>query len=314
MLIYLLRRLGAALLTLWLAVTIAFVALRIIPGDAIAARLAQAGATPTQIQARRAALGLDQPLIVQYAQTLGGLLRGDLGRSLVTGRTVGEIMGEQFGATMILAAGALVVAIIFGIGLGILSAVSQFRLLRHTAGFIVALLMSAPVYWSGTLAIYLFSVGLRLLPATGSGDWTHLILPWLALGLSIAGSIARVTAANLRDVRGADFIRTARSKGLYERQVVIRHMLRASLGPIVTVIALQTGFLLGGTVITEMLFVRQGIGQVLLSAIEDKDYPVVQGIVVLSAIIYSITNTAADLLVALLDPRVRLDAAVTPAA
>jgi ABC-type dipeptide/oligopeptide/nickel transport system permease component len=314
MLIYWLRRLGAAILTLWLAVTLAFIALRIIPGDAIAARLAQAGATPTQIAARRAALGLDQPLIIQYGQMLGALLRGDLGRSLVTDRPVGVIIGEQFGATVVLAAGALVVAIIAGIGLGVLSAVSASPVLRHAAVLIVALLLSAPVYWSGTLAIYLFSVGLRILPATGSGDWTHLILPWLALGLSIAGSIARVTAANLWDVRGADFIRTARSKGITERQVVIGHMLRASLGPILTVIALQTGFLVGGTVITETLFVRQGIGQVLLSAIEDKDYPVVQGIVVLSAITYSLVNTAADLLVAAFDPRVRLDAAEMQAA
>ncbi|MCC7448981.1 MAG: ABC transporter permease [Anaerolineae bacterium] len=314
MLIYLFRRLGAAILTLWLAVTLAFIALRIIPGDAIAARLAQVGATPAQIAARRAALGLDQPLIIQYGQMLGGLARGDLGRSLVTDRPVGVIIGEQFGATVVLATGALIVAMIVGIGLGILSAVSSSPLLRHTAGLIVALLLSAPVYWSGTLAIYWFSLGLRILPATGSGDWTHLILPWLALGLSIAGSIARVTAANLREVRGADFIRTARSKGLAERQVVIRHMLRASLGPILTVIALQTGFLLGGMVITETLFVRQGIGQVMLNAIEDKDYPVVQGIVVLSAITYSLVNTAADLLVAALDPRVRLDAATAPAA
>jgi len=313
MLIYWLRRLVAAILTLWLAVTLAFLALRIIPGDAIAARLAQAGATPAQIAARRAALGLDQPLMIQYGQMLGALLRGDLGRSLVTDRPVDVIIGEQFGATVVLAAGALVVAIMVGIGLGVLSAVSSSPLLRHAAGLIVALLLSAPVYWSGTLAIYLFSVGLRILPATGSGDWTHLILPSLALGLSIAGSIARVTAANLREVRSADFIRTARSKGLTERQVVVRHMLRASLGPILTVIALQTGFLLGGTVITETLFVRQGIGQVLLSAIEDKDYPVVQGIVVLSAITYSLVNTAADLLVAAFDPRVRLDAAITPA-
>jgi len=314
MLIYWLRRLVAAILTLWLAVTLAFLALRIIPGDAIAARLAQAGATPAQIAARRAALGLDQPLMIQYGQMLGALLRGDLGRSLVTDRPVDVIIGEQFGATVVLAAGALVVAIMVGIGLGVLSAVSSSPLLRHAAGLIVALLLSAPVYWSGTLAIYLFSVGLRILPATGSGDWTHLILPSLALGLSIAGSIARVTAANLREARSADFIRTARSKGLTERQVVVRHMLRASLGPILTVIALQTGFLLGGTVITETLFVRQGIGQVLLSAIEDKDYPVVQGIVVLSAITYSLVNTAADLLVAAFDPRVRLDAAVSPAA
>jgi len=174
---------------------------------------------------------------------------------------------------------------------------------------VVALILSSPVYWLGTLAIYLFSVGLRVLPSTGSGDLRHLILPWLALGLSLSGSIARVTASSLAELRGADFVRTARAKGLPERHIVVRHMLRAGLGPILSVIALQTGFLLGGAVVTEALFVRQGIGLILLGAVQDKDFPVVQGIVILSGIVYSVVNTAADLLSAALDPRTRFGAA-----
>jgi peptide/nickel transport system permease protein len=139
-----------------------------------------------------------------------------------------------------------------------------------------------------------------------------LILPWLVLGLSLAGGIARLTASSIAQYRDADFIRTARSKGLRERRVITRHMLRVSLPPVVTLVALQTGFLLGGTVITEMLFVRRGIGQVLLTAVNDRDFPVVQGMVVLSAMIYSLANAIADLLAALLDPRLTIHQEVIP--
>lgn len=308
MLAYLTRRLGAAILTLWLAVTLAFIAFQVIPGDAIAAQLARSGATPAQIAARRAQLGLDDPIIVQYTRTLAGLLHGDLGRSLMSGRPVSETIGEQFGATLVLASGALVVAVVFGIGLGVWSSASRSRLVRGIATFLTALILSSPVYWIGTLAIYLFSVGLRLLPSTGSGDELRfLLLPWLTLGIGVSGSIARVTASSLDDARRADFVRMARAKGLHERQVLIHHMLRAGFAPILAVIALQTGFLLGGTVITEALFVRQGIGQVLLVAIQEKDFPVVQGIVVLSAITYNLANTFADLLIGAIDPRVRAE-------
>lgn len=304
--VYLLRRTGAALLTIWLALTLAFWALRIVPGDAMAARLAQAGASNAQIAERRSALGLDRPTLIQYVQTLTGLLRGDLGNSIVSGRPVSEMIGEQLGATAMLAAGALVVAALAGVAFGVFAVTSRFRWVRNGIAILVALILSAPVYWVGTLAIYLFSVWLRWLPSTGSGDLRHLLLPWLALGLSLSGSIARVTAGSLNEARHADFVRTARAKGLREHQVVILHMLRAGIGPILSVIALQTGFLLGGAVVTEALFVRQGIGQVLLSAIQDKDFPVVQGIVVLSAVFYSAINTLTDVLIGVLDPRVRV--------
>jgi ABC-type dipeptide/oligopeptide/nickel transport system permease component len=303
---YLLRRSGAALLTIWLALTLAFFALRIVPGDAMAARLAQAGASSAQIAERRAVLGLDRPVLIQYLQTLAGTLRADLGSSIVSGRPVSEMIGEQLGATAVLAAGALAVAVVVGVGLGVLAVTSRFRWVRNGITILVALILSAPVYWVGTLAIYLFSVWLRWLPSTGSGDLRHLLLPWLALGLSLSGSIARVTAGSLNETRHADFVRTARAKGLREDQIVIQHLLRAGVGPILSVIALQTGFLLGGAVVTEALFVRQGIGQVLLSAIQDKDFPVVQGIVVLSAVFYSAINTLVDVLIGVLDPRVRV--------
>ncbi len=303
---YLLRRLGGAVLTLWLAFTLAFVALRIVPGDAISAQLVSSGASQQEIAARRTALGLDQPIPAQYVQALGNLLHGDLGYSILTGRTVAQMIGEQFAATVELAVGGIVVAVLLGIGMGAVASLSSSGWLRGSAFLLSSLSLSSPVYWTGTLAIYFFSVQLRVLPSTGTGDVRHLILPCTALGISLAGSIARVTMANLDQTRRADFVRTARSKGLRERTIAMRHILRASLGPILAVIALQTGFLLGGVVITESLFVRQGIGQVLLDAINGKDYPVVQGIVVLSAIVYSLSYTVADLLTAAFDPRIRL--------
>ncbi len=304
----LLRRLGGALVTLWLALTLAFVALRLVPGDAIAAQMARSGASEAQIAARRATLGLDRPLLAQYVDTLGGLLRGDLGISIMSGRPVAEMIGEQFGATLALAAGALVVGAGLGLGLGMLAALSAVAPLRAGASFLATLALASPVYWTGTLAIYFLSVRLQLLPSAGSeSEVRFLALPWLVLGFSLSGSIARVTAASVSETRRADFVRTARAKGLRARHILRAHILRASLSPILAVLALQTGFVLGGAVITEMIFVRQGVGQVLLRAINDRDFPVVQGIVALSAVLYSLVNLAADFLAALLDPRLRFE-------
>lgn len=302
---YLGRRTALAVFTVWLAVTFAFTALHALPGDAIEAQLTQSGATPAQINARRAALGLDKPLIEQYETMLTGLLRGDFGTSLSGDRPVSAILGEQFGATAQLTAAALVLAIVLGVALGLLSALGRSGIIRGMAVGGVALALAAPVYWTGTLAIYVFSVWLKALPSSGGGDLRHLILPAGTLGLAVSGGIARVTAANVRDVAGADFVRTARAKGLRRWQIVYRHILRASWPPILSMIALQGGFLLGGTAIVEALFVRQGIGQVLLNAINTHDYPVVQGAVVIGALAYSLLNAAADLINAAIDPRLR---------
>lgn len=310
MLSYLIRRLGSALLTIWIATTLAFVALRVIPGDPIAEQFAQSGLPESKIAemvaSRRAELGLDQPMFVQYTAMLVGLLHGDLGRSLVSDRLVSQIIGEQIEPTVILAAGGLGIAVVIGVGLGLITATTSSAWVRRVGVSIAALVLSAPIYWTGTLAITIFSVGLRLLPSAGGDDLQSLILPWFVLGLSVSGSIARVTVSSLDDTRESDFIRTARAKGLRERQVTRDHILRASLGPILTVIALQAGFLLGGTIVTEAIFVRPGIGQVMLTAIGNKDFAVVQGIVVLSALVYSLLSTLADLVIAAIDPRVRM--------
>ncbi len=298
------QRLITALLIVWLTVTLAFLALRIIPGDALVNQMLQGGASEADITAQRAELGLDQPALNQYVAYLAGLIRGDLGHSFLTHQPVRVVIQEQLGATIVLAASALAIAMIVGLSLGALEALYGPRWPGRLAGWLSILALSSPIYWTGTLAIYVFSSSLRLLPATGSGDIGHLILPAAVLGFHVAGSIARVTRTSLCKTLEEDFVRTAQAKGLPSPQVFLGHVLRAGLPAILSVVALQLGFVLGGTVITEMLFARQGIGRLLQDAVLNQDYPIVQGIVVLSAAIYSALSATADLLYGMLDPRV----------
>jgi ABC-type dipeptide/oligopeptide/nickel transport system permease component len=301
---YLLNRLISAALALWLAFTLVFAALRAIPGDAVTATLLRSGASSTQITERRTELGLDQPAPVQYIQAILAIFKGDLGTSLVSNRPVQQIVSEQLGASLALASGALLIATILGVALGIIAALSTSAWQRRTATLSMSLLLSSPIYWTGTFLIYLFSVALKLLPSAGGNDFRSLILPSLALGLSVAGGISRVTAGSLRELQHAEFVRTAQAKGLPTALITSRHILRAGLAPILAVIGLQAGFMIGGAVVTETLFVRQGLGQVLISAIHDRDFPVVQAIVLLSAVAYSTINLVTDYLIALVDPRV----------
>ncbi|HVU13654.1 MAG TPA: ABC transporter permease [Phototrophicaceae bacterium] len=287
------------LAVIWLAATLAFFALHILPGDAIQGELLGSGASADEIAQRRAALGLDAPVLVQYENYLLGLLRGDLGVSLLNGQPVTEVIGEQLAPTVALAVTALLVATILGLGLGTLAALDIYG--SRSARLVLDVALSAPIYWTGTLAIYIFAVRLNWLPSSGS---TNLVLPAGVLGFSAAGGIGQVVRANVRETLAFDFVRTARAKGLSEARVIARHVLRASLLPAVTVIALQAGFLLGGVVITESLFIRPGIGRVLLNATLKQDYPVVQGIVVLGAVVYTLLNATADVAYRLLDPRV----------
>lgn len=290
------RRAAAAAAVLWLAATLAFAALRVLPGDALQTQLQESGASAEIIAERRAALGLADPLIVQYGRFLGGLLRGDLGVSLLDGRPVTEIIAEQLAPTAALALTALVIASVGGVALGTLAALNAPGAL--IARLVLDLALSTPIYWTGTLAIFIFAVQLDWLPITG------LTLPSAVLGFHAGGAVGQVVRVGVHDTLALDFVRTARAKGLREHSVIVRHVLRASLLPAVTVIALQAGFLLGGVVITESLFVRPGIGRVLLNATLRQDYPVVQGIVLFGAAVYVVINAAADMFYRLLDPRV----------
>ncbi len=304
--IYFIRRLLTTLLVVWAAVTLAFVTLRLLPGDALDAQMSQGGASEAEITARRAALGLDAPPGTQYLAYIAKLMRGDMGVSLLTRQPVGAAIGQQIGATAALTLAALGVALVFGLGLGVISAATQSTWARRLSKGLASLALAMPIYWTGTLAIWLFSATLHWLPATGAGDLRHLILPASVLGFHVGGSIARVTHAGLIEARGQNFVPFARSKGLHTRQVWRGHILRVGLLPVIAVVALQVGFLLSGTVIIEMLFTRGGLGGLLMRAILARDLPVVQGVVVLAALVYSVVNAAADVLYALADPRVRL--------
>jgi ABC-type dipeptide/oligopeptide/nickel transport system permease component len=302
MLIYFLRRAASTIGTLWLAFTAVFCALRALPGDVIREQLALSGASDAQIAERRAQLGLDQPLVVQYMNALLGVLHGDLGVSIGAGRSVNDILGEQIAPTLTLGLGALVIAITVGITLGLAGA-SDNRIVKAAVTGLISLILASPVYWVGTIGIFIFSLGLHWLPSAGSGDLRSLILPWTTLGLSLSGGIARVTLSSVNATHSAEFIRTARAKGLHEGYIARLHILKAALPPVISTIGLQIGFLLGGAAVTEMLFVRAGLGQVLLNAVLTKDYPVVQGVVLLGALGYSLATLGADLLIGWIDPR-----------
>lgn len=287
----------ARFISLILAVILAFIALRLLPGDAVTAELVQSGASETFIQERRAALGLDKPLLEQFIHYFSRMMRGDLGVSLSRGLPVSEMILQAMPPTLTLALAAFILGCGLGVFLGIMGA-----MYRNTS-LIISLILSTPIYWTGTLALFIFSAKLRLFPASGD---TSLILPAAVLGLHSAGSIAQVVRSSISQTLHLDFVRTARGKGLPERYILIRHVLRASLIPVVSVAALQAGFLFSGTVIVETLFLRPGLGRLLLDAVQRRDYPVVQGVILVSAVLYAAVNIIADLLYPRLDPRIRL--------
>lgn len=303
MIVYSLRRLGAGLVVAWLAMTLAFVALRWAPGDAVDVTIARSGIPAGDLEARRDALGLNDPLWVQYTTYMAGLVRGDWGESLVSRQPVAEMILQNAGATVALASGALFVAVVLGVGLGLLAGAAPWRILRYGAEGIASLALSTPVYWTATLAIFLFTTKLALLPGPGGHGLRYMVLPALVLGFHTAGGIAQVTTSSIREASAQDFVWTARGKGLPEWDV-LDHILRVGLLPVIAVVALQLGFLLSGTVITEVIFVRQGLGKLLLKGIAERDYPVIQGLVALAALVYSLVNALADVLYALVDPRV----------
>jgi ABC-type dipeptide/oligopeptide/nickel transport system permease component len=283
------------------------VILRLLPGDPAALMLSEAGASAEEIAQLRADLGLDKPLIVQYGQYLMDLAHGDLGTSLYAHRPVVTIIAEQLPSTIGLALAAMLIATVLGAALGIVAAVKAGTWIDSAATTLSVTGVSVPIFWSGLLLIWLFSLRLGWLPATGQGGLDHLILPALALGLASSAAIARLVRASLLEVLDQDFVRTARAKGLREGMILFRHALKNALIPVVTIIGLQFGFLLGGTVVTETVFSRQGIGRLLVNSILWKDLPVVQGVVLLAGLVYTVVNITVDVTYAFLDPRIRYD-------
>lgn len=305
MLTFTLRRLLSTLLVLWGVVTLTFFATRLLPGDPATLLISQGGGSAEDIADLREQLGLNDPLPIQYLRFLARLVQGDLGTSLVSHRPVVDAIGEQLPHTLALATTATMLSIILGISMGVLAATHQGTWIDQVCIILSVLGVSVPILLSGLLFILLFSLVLGWLPATGQGSWRHLVMPALILSLASTGTIARLVRTQMLEVLPADYITVARAKGVLERVILWRHALRNALIPVVTIIGLQFGSLLGGTVVTESLFSRRGLGRLVVDAIFWKDYPLVQGVVILGAAIYVAVNLLVDLSYGLLDPRVR---------
>ncbi len=305
MLAFTLRRLFSMVLVLWGVVTLTFFAIRLLPGDPATMLISQGGGSAEDIADLREQLGLDEPLPIQYLKFLGELVQGDLGTSLVSHRPVTDAIGEQLPHTLALATSATLLSVVLGISMGVLAATHYGSWIDQLCITLAILGVSLPILLSGLLFILLFSLVLGWLPATGQGGWRHLVMPSLVLSLASTGTIARLVRTQMLEVLPADYITVARAKGVIERVILWRHALRNALIPVITIIGLQFGALLGGTVVTESLFSRRGLGRLVVDAISWKDYPLVQGVVILGAAIYVVVNFLVDLSYGLLDPRIR---------
>lgn len=303
---YLVRRLIFVVPVL-LGVSLAvFLMLHLIPGDPVLALLrGQPTVTPEDIARLRAQLGLDKSLPEQYVQWLGGVLRGDFGESILAHRPVLTMIAEQAGSTIQLTLAAMFMAVLFGATLGTISALRRNTWVDTLASLVSLFGVSMPSFWFGMILIYVFSLRLGWFPVTGEGGWQRLVLPALALSLDFSAIIARLVRASLIEVLQQDYVRTARAKGLREGTVVSRHALRNGLIAVITIVGLQTGTLLGGAVVIETVFARQGIGRLAVTGIQGKDFPLVQAIVLLAAVVYVGINLLVDLSYTLLDPRIK---------
>ena len=294
-----------SLVLLWLVTVVVFGLLHLTPGDPASLMLGEQ-ATPEQIRDLRTALGLDEPLVTQYARFLSHALRGDFGMSIRAQRPALEVVLERLPATLLLAAGAFVFALFVGMPIGVVSAVKRLSLWDHGSMALALLGQSMPVFWLGLMLIVVFSVNLRWFPVSGWGGPQHLVLPAITLGTFLIGLIIRLTRSSMLDVLGQDYVRTARAKGLAEPVVITHHALRNALIPVVTLLGLQLGLLLGGAVITETVFAWPGVGMMTVTAIHQRDYPVVQCAVFVSAVLVVSINWAVDTLYNFLDPRIRV--------
>ena len=300
---FLAYRLFRALIALWLVSTVVFVVMRL-SGDPVPLLLPP-DAPRSEIFRVRAELGLDRPLPVQYAVFLANLARGDFGRSIHFREPAFRVVRGYLLATLELGLTAFCLAALLAVPIGLLSAMRRNTAVDHAAMGLALIGQSAPTFFLGILFILLLSLKADLFPTSGRGDWRHLVLPALTLGAFTMASIARLTRSAVLEVLGADYIRTARAKGLAEIWVVTKHTLKNAAIPIVTITGLQFGTLLGGAVVTETVFSWPGIGRLAIQSIYNRDYPVVQCTVFLAAVLFIVINFCIDLIYGLLDPRVR---------
>jgi ABC-type dipeptide/oligopeptide/nickel transport system permease component len=300
------RRLLATLPTLIGVLVVAFLLLNVAPGDPVAAMVGERADTAT-ITRLRAELHLDDPLPARFGHYAWRVVRGDLGRSYITARPIAQDLKERFPKTVELALAAMALAAFAGITLGVLSAVRPGGTLDRIAMLVSYLGVSFPVYWVGLLLILVFAVALRWLPPSGSGGLAYLVLPALTLGMRSIAFLGRMTRAAMLDVLSSDFIRTARAKGLGQGAVILRHGFRNALIPVITVLGLDTGNYLTGSILTETIFGWPGLGRYVLSAIEKRDLPAIQGSILFMSVVFLLVNLVTDLLYAEADPRIAYD-------
>jgi peptide/nickel transport system permease protein len=306
MLRYLIRRLLLTIPVIFGVATLVFALIHLVPGDPAQAMLGDA-APQAEVLKLRHSLGLDQPLLTQYRTYLTGLLRGDLGTSFRYNSPVTTQIRDRFPNTATLAVAAMLFAMLFAIPLGILAAVFRGTLVDHVAMTIALAGISMPNFWLGPLLAILFAVRLGWLPVSGMGGLSHLILPAVTLGAALSAILARMTRASVLEELRELYVLAARARGLSGARAVVRHAFRNSLIPIVTIIGLQFGAVLTGTIITETIFAWPGIGRLLIQAISFRDYPLVQGCILFISITYVAMNLLTDLSYGLLDPRIRYD-------
>ncbi len=303
---YLVRRLLLTIPVLLGVATLVFALIHLVPGDPAQAMLGE-GASQEEVQRLRTSLGLDRPLLAQYTGFLGGLVRGDLGTSFRYNTPVTQQITSRLGNTAKLALAAMLVAILFAVPLGIIAAVFRGRAPDHAAMTLALAGISMPNFWLGPLLAILFAVYLGWLPVSGTGSLAHLVLPAVTLGAALSAILARMTRASLLEELRELYVLAARARGLSGARAVLRHAFRNSLIPVVTIIGLQFGAVLTGTIITETIFAWPGLGRLLIQAINFRDYPLVQGCILFIAVTYVLMNLLTDLTYGLLDPRIRYE-------
>lgn len=304
MLAYTLRRIVMLVPILFGVSVLVFMMLHLTPGDP-ARLIAGPTATPEQVDEVRSLLGLNQPLYQQYYDYMIRLAHGDLGQSVITHDAVTSELAPRFIATAELSGAAMVVAVVVGMTFGIISATRQYSIVDNILSVLSLLGLSTPAYWLGLMLILLFSLHFGWFPAAGKGGISHFVLPTLTLSMFAMATVARMTRGSLLDVLNQDYVQAARAKGLSESFVLIRHALKNALIPVMTVVGLQVGQLLSGAVLTETVFSWPGIGRFLVDSIEARDFPIVQGGVLLTAAVFVIVNLIVDILYGIVDPRIR---------
>jgi peptide/nickel transport system permease protein len=301
---YLVRRLVLTVPVLLGVATLVFALIHLVPGDPAEAMLGES-APAADLADLRAKLGLDEPLLVQYGHFLRGLVRGDLGTSFRYNTPVTSEIGQRLGRTAQLAFVAMAVSVVIAVPLGILGALYRGRAIDQAAMAVSLAGIAMPNFWLGPLLAIIFAVELGWLPVSGTGSWRHLVLPALTLGAALAAIVARMTRASLVEELGELYVLAARARGVSRGRAVIRHALRNSLIPVVTILGLQLGAVLTGTIITETIFSWPGVGRLLIQAINFRDYPLVQGCILFIAVTYVLMNLLVDVTYAWLDPRIR---------